>query len=97
MKTLRDELIELTSLVAVDTLETNYKRWRDMNYCLAAVRDDGYALRFVKHQTHEICLEAVQQDGFALQYVQQQTPALCIAAVKQNSKALRFVDVKLFE
>ncbi|MFQ9152016.1 MAG: DUF4116 domain-containing protein [Blautia sp.] len=33
--------------------------------CLAAVKVDGRALRYVKEQTNEICLAAVQQDWYA--------------------------------
>ena len=34
--------------------------------CLAAVKQNGCALRFVKEQTKEICLAAVKQDRCAL-------------------------------
>ena len=37
--------------------------------CLEVVKQDGYALAFVKEQTEEICLEAVRQNGYALRYV----------------------------
>ena len=37
--------------------------------CLAAVEQNGNALRYVQDQTTEICLEAVEQSGNALQYV----------------------------
>jgi len=50
---------------------------------LAAVQQDGYALRYVTDQTPEICLAAVQQDGGALQFVTDQTPELCLAAAKK--------------
>ena len=36
---------------------------------LEAVKQNGYALRYVADQTEAICLEAVKQDGHALQYV----------------------------
>ena len=57
--------------------ELNRKRKEEMikfdydnpEECLAAVRQDGYALAFVKEQTKEICLEAVKQNGYALRYV----------------------------
>jgi len=32
---------------------------------LAAVKHDGYALRYVKKQTFEICMEAIKQNGAA--------------------------------
>ncbi|MEG1495608.1 MAG: hypothetical protein RR406_04865, partial [Bacilli bacterium] len=40
---------------------------------LAAVQQNGDALRFVKEQTEAICLEAVKQNGYALRYVKEQT------------------------
>ena len=36
---------------------------------LEAVKQNGYALRYVKEQSESICFEAVKQDGFALRYV----------------------------
>lgn len=36
---------------------------------LEAVKQDGYALQYVKDQTQDICIEAVKQDGYALRYV----------------------------
>ena len=57
--------------------ELNRKRKEEMikfdydnpEECLAAVRQDGYALKYVKEQTEEICLEAIKQNGYALRYV----------------------------
>ena len=45
---------------------------------LEAVKQDGWALQYVKEQTPEICLEAVKQDGYALRYVKKQTPEICL-------------------
>jgi hypothetical protein len=38
---------------------------------LAAVKQTGYALRYVAVQTESICLAAVKNDGDALQYVKE--------------------------
>ena len=46
-----------------------YRYITDEKEALEAVKENGYALRFVKNQTLEICLEAVKQDGDALRYV----------------------------
>ena len=43
--------------------------WYDAKYCLEAVKQNCYALQYVKDQTPEICLGAVKQNGQALQYV----------------------------
>ena len=51
---------------------------------LEMVKQDGYALQFVKEQTPELCMAAVQQNGWALQFVEEQTPEVCMAAVKQE-------------
>ena len=39
------------------------------NEAMRAVKQDGYALRYVKDQTEAICLEAVKQHAYALEYV----------------------------
>ena len=48
---------------------------------LEAVKQNGYALQYVKEQTESICLEAVKEDGDALQYVNksifEQTITVC--------------------
>jgi hypothetical protein len=64
---------------------------------LRAVKQNGFALQFVKIQTPEICLEAVIQNGEALQFVNTQTPEICLEAVKQNGYALQFVDENIFD
>ena len=65
--------------------------WTNKKECLEAVKEDGYALRYVKEQTLEICLEAVKENGYALRYVKEQTPEICLEAVKEYGKALRHV------
>ena len=66
--------------------------------CLEAVKQNGYALQFVKDQTEEICLVAVKQNGNVLRYVKDQTPEICLAAVKQNGWALEYVkDLSMLE
>jgi hypothetical protein len=66
---------------------TNYEG----DEALEAVKEDGYALTYVKEQTPEICLAAVKEDGHALQYVKEQTPEICLAAVKEDGHALQYV------
>lgn len=36
--------------------------WTDPKQCLEAVKQDGYALGYVKDETREICLEAIKQN-----------------------------------
>ncbi|WGH49980.1 hypothetical protein [Pseudoalteromonas phage vB_PtuP_Slicky01] len=64
---------------------------------LEAVKQDGWALRFVRKQTPEICLAAVKQSGWALQFVREQTPEICLAAVKEDSGSIKYVDTSVFE
>ncbi len=62
--------------------------------CLAAVKRDGYALRYVKYKTKEICLEAVKTFGLSLEYVEDQTEEVSLEAVKNNAYALLYVKDK---
>ena len=76
-------------------------RWEIITYrweeALEAVKQDWYALQYVKERTSEICLEAVKQNWDALQYVKEQTPEICLEAVKENWDALQYVDESIFE
>lgn len=60
--------------------------------CLAAVRQNGLALQFVKHKTLKICEAAVEQNGWALRYVPQQTYDLVRRAYMQNPGISELVD-----
>jgi len=68
-----------------------FDRWSNEEYCLEAVKRDGYALECVKDQTEAICLEAVKETGSALGYVKDQTEAICLEAVKEDGDALGYV------
>ena len=70
--------------------------WKDLEYCLAAVKKYGIALAYIKKQTPDICLAAVKQDGWALQYVKEQTPEICLEAVKNEEHALKFVSEEVY-
>ena len=80
---------------AEDKRLTFFKKWSDPVYCLEAVKQDGYSLRYVKEQTEAICLEAVKQHGDSLGYVKEQTEAICLEAVKQNGYSLGYVKDKI--
>jgi hypothetical protein len=46
---------------------------RNKKKALEAVKQDGYALRFVKDQSESVCLEAVKRNGDALRFVKDQS------------------------
>ena len=69
----------------------DFYKWNDSLFCIRQVKQNGYALQFVKEQTPEICLATVKQNVSALQFVKEQTPEICLAAVRQNKYALQFV------
>lgn len=59
--------------------------------CLAAVRKDDTALRFVRNQTDEVCKVAITESPVSLQYVVNQTMSLCLQAVKANRFNLQYM------
>lgn len=69
-----------------------------LEMALMAVKDDGYALKYVKDvfKTPEVCRIAVQNDGVALQFVPEhlRTPDICLAAVTRDGIALEYVPDK---
>jgi hypothetical protein len=65
---------------------------------LQKVKQDGFALKFVKEQTFELCLESVKRHGYyALQFVKNKTYELRLETVKTNGWALRYDKEQTYE
>ena len=58
---------------------------------LAAVKQDGYAIRFIKNPSEKIQIAAVKQNGIALCYIKKPSEEVQLAAVKQNGDAIEFI------
>ncbi len=71
-----------------------YVKEQTEEICLAAVQQNGHALKDVKKQTEKICLAAVQQDGGALKYAKEQTEKIYLSAVWNNRSASIFASPK---
>lgn len=62
--------------------------------CLAAIHNDGLALKYVHKQTPRICSEAVKENGHALQYVYEEykTTEICLSALRDDGLALKYIS-----
>lgn len=64
----------------------------DRSTCLAAVKNDGNILQYIKDQfiDEEVCLAAVEQTGYAIESVplQHMTKKVCLAAIENYYGAL---------
>ena len=63
----------------VKAKQATYKYFTEKE-AFEAVKQNGYALAYVKEQTEAICIEAVKQNGDALRYVNE---SLFIVAPKE--------------
>ena len=81
---------ECTSLFEIKKKELGFD-YTDHDSCLEAVKQDGWALQYVKDQTEDICLEAVKENGLALKFVKNQTHDICMEAVKRNAYSLKYI------
>src|SRR5690554_6648390 len=59
--------------------------------CLAAIKNEPLALRFVTKQTRNLCLSAVRRNPWALDFVHEQTEEICLAAIQRNPIMLMYV------
>ncbi|EGT3945313.1 TPA: hypothetical protein KOR49_002193 [Clostridioides difficile] len=71
--------------------ELNLTKEQLYNLYLIAVKQDGFALKFIKEQTEEICIEAVKEYYLALEFVKEQTERICLEAVKECHTALFYI------
>ncbi len=84
------------SEMSLEELKNKKKKMIGFDYenpesCMEAVKQNGYAVKYVHTQTQELCMEAIKQNGYVLRYVRNQTQELCMEAVKQNGCALQYV------
>ena len=83
------------ALEFVDRYPISREQTLPYDVCVAAVRQNGLALRSVRSidsQTPELQLLAVQQNGLAVQYVIGEPSRFCqISALRQNGLALQYI------
>ena len=53
----------------ITEFKENLLKWYSKKYCLEAVKQDPWALQYVKNQTEEMCLEALNQDIDIIEHV----------------------------
>ena len=58
---------------------------------LAAVKRDGWAIRFIKNPSIEVQLAAVKQYVYAIQWIENPSPAVQLAAVKQDGYVIQYI------
>jgi hypothetical protein len=58
---------------------------------LAAVEQNGWAIKYIQDPSEAVQLASVQGDGFALQYIENPSEAVKIAAVRQNGWAIYYI------
>ena len=49
------KVIEVLLKNKEDERITFFKQWANKSFCLEAVKQDGYSLKYVKEQTSDIC------------------------------------------
>ena len=64
---------------------------------LAAVKQNGLSLKYIKKQNNNLCKEALKQNPFALRFVLNQNDELCKEALSKSGLALEFVKNKTEE
>jgi len=58
---------------------------------MAAVQNNGYAIRFIKNPSEAVQMATVQQNGYAIQYIKNPSEAMQMAAVRQDGFAIKFI------
>lgn len=90
-------------LVQSDGLLLQHLKEQTPELCMAAVRQNGFALQFVENQgktypspfkVDDVCLEAVKQRPEALKFVDEQTSDMCLIAVMQPGRHIPLKYVK---
>ena len=58
---------------------------------LAAVGNNGYAIKYTHNPSEEVQLAAVWNNGYAIKYIHNSSEAVQLAAVRQNGHAIQYI------
>ena len=58
---------------------------------LEAVKQNGYAIRYIKNPSEAVQMAAVKQRGFAIRHIKNPSEAIKMAAVKQDGYAIAYI------
>jgi hypothetical protein len=58
---------------------------------LAAVRQDGWVIKYIEDQSEAVQLAAVRQNGYAIQHIRDPSEAVQLAAVRQNAWLIGYI------
>ena len=58
---------------------------------LAAVKENGFVIRYIVNPSEEVQLAAVKQNVYAIQYIKNQSKVVQLEAVKQDGHAIKFI------
>lgn len=59
---------------------------------MAAIKENGYAIQFIRYPSEKVQLEAVKEDGNAIQYIDDPSEKVQIAAIENNPIAIRYIE-----
>ena len=62
-----------------------------MEVQLEAVKQDGYAIKFIENPSLKVQLEAVKQDGDAIELIKNPSLEVQLEAVKQKGCAIKYI------
>ena len=58
---------------------------------LEAVKEYGYAIKYIKNPSEAVQLEAVKQNGCAIRYIKNPSKEVQLKAIKENGNAIRYI------
>jgi hypothetical protein len=64
---------------------------KDKEVQLAAVKQDGRTIKYMKNPSEKLKLAAVKQNGLAIKYIKNPSEEIQLSAVKQNGLAIKYI------
>jgi len=74
-----------------------WKLWDDYNFCVDAVKENGYLIRYIKNPKYELYELAVRSRPLALRYLPNPSVEMCFTAVRACPEALKYVDRQTYD
>jgi hypothetical protein len=78
--------------VESDEILKHIKKYSLEELQIAAVKQNGLSIQFIKNPSESIQLAAVKQNGLSIQFIKNPSESIQLAAVKQNVYAIQYIE-----
>ena len=88
---LKEDNKSVTNKLKIGRKLSNKEVFNNEDLQLEAIKQNGYAIRYIENPSEKVQLAAVKQDGYSIEFIKNPSEKVQLAAVKQDGWAIQYI------